>query len=458
MKQLLVRSGKSPFDVVSTAAHLHRDVMGTNVGNLVFSDATFKLLTTPGQTPVSAGLRLESSDRHAAEISDRYDALVVPLANAFRPSYRGALERMATLFEKLTIPVVILGVGAQSGTGYSTDRLAPIEPMVRRFLRAVLERSPSVGVRGEFTASYLKGLGFSDVEVIGCPSMFLHGATLPAPREPAAFGPQTRIAVNFSRAGYTTGKVAEIVGRTFERYQDVRYVAQNLTDAELLFWGDTSVESGETDRFPALRSHPVVAGGHTVVPLDPREWMAELRERDFSFGTRIHGNVVALLAGTPAVVLAHDSRTLELARYFEIPHHLASKVPAGTDPEELYAKADWTPMLAGHAERFARFTRFLAAHGLENTVDHGDGGAAFEERWAARPVIPSLHRWDGGDDGSTGYRVAALRERLLAAETTAAELALRVEALERRVRPVRTVTGLVRRAVRVGRRRLTHGY
>jgi hypothetical protein len=467
VKQLLIRSGKSPLDVVSAAAHLHRDVMGTNVGNLVFSDATFKLLTTPEQTLTSAGMRFDPSDRTAAEISERYDALVVPLANAFRLSFRGALVRLAQLFEKVTIPVVVLGVGAQTGTGYSADRLAPIAPVVRRFVRAALERSPSVGVRGEFTASYLADLGFSDVEVVGCPSMFLHGPTFPVPREPGSFGPGTRLAVNVSGAGYRTGKVATLLARTLERYPDVRYFAQNLRDAELLFWGDTSVEAGVTadggslEEFPLLRSHPLVAGGHTVVPLDPRDWMADLRERDFSFGTRIHGNITALLAGTPAVVLNHDSRTLELCRYFEIPHQLAAKVPAQTDPEDLYAKADYTAMLAGHAERFARFTAFLTAHGLQNTFDHGDAGAAFEARWAARAPIPPLHRWDGQDDGFTQYRIASLRERLTAAETAHADLARRVEQLERPAEPrrpgLRSVADRTRRAVRAVGRRVTLG-
>ena len=68
------------------------------------------------------------------------------------------------------------------------------------------------------------------------------------------------------------------------------------------------------------RSHPFFAERRTRLYADPWPWLADLAAFDFSFGTRIHGNIAALLAGTPAYVLAHDSRTLELARYFEIPH------------------------------------------------------------------------------------------------------------------------------------------
>ncbi|MCZ9346574.1 polysaccharide pyruvyl transferase family protein, partial [Streptomyces sp. TRM76130] len=39
-KRLLLRSGKSPFDVVSVEHALQHDVIATNSGNLIFSDAT----------------------------------------------------------------------------------------------------------------------------------------------------------------------------------------------------------------------------------------------------------------------------------------------------------------------------------------------------------------------------------------------------------------------------------
>ena len=48
MKRILLRSGKSPYDVVGVEEALHRDVIATNSGNLIFSDAAHKILDTPG--------------------------------------------------------------------------------------------------------------------------------------------------------------------------------------------------------------------------------------------------------------------------------------------------------------------------------------------------------------------------------------------------------------------------
>ncbi|NDZ70642.1 polysaccharide pyruvyl transferase family protein, partial [Streptomyces sp. SID10362] len=61
--------------------------------------------------------------------------------------------------------------------------------------------------------------------------------------------------------------------------------------------------------------------------IDPATWISELRPFDFSFGSRIHGNIAALLAGVPSTVLCGDSRTLELCRYFGIPHRKITEVP-----------------------------------------------------------------------------------------------------------------------------------
>ncbi|MFI6350503.1 polysaccharide pyruvyl transferase family protein [Streptomyces sp. NPDC050560] len=421
MKRILMRSGKSPFDVVTHEEYIHRDLLGTNTGNLLFSDSVHKLLTLPGTEVVSNGIRTDTSAERAARINEEYDAFVIPLANAFRTDWKKSLDRLSALVEQLTIPVVVIGVGAQVGEDYATETLRPIEESVKRFVRAVLERSATIGVRGELTASYLKGLGFDAVDIIGCPSMFLHGDTFPAPREPGDFGPGSRIALNLSPDALPVGDVAGLARHAHERFPHLMYYAQNLVDAELLFWGDTSEAEGRHDPFPLQMTHPLFAEDKVRVPVDPATWLAELAGYDFAYGTRIHGNIAALLAGTPAVMLAHDSRTLELCRYFGIPYRLLSETPADIPPEKLYEQADYRELTGGHRERFARMVAFLDRNGLRNTYTHGDRGAAFDARVAALDLPPSIGAWDGSDDGAMRYRISRLRARIAAnAEKTAA--------------------------------------
>ncbi|MEV0689992.1 polysaccharide pyruvyl transferase family protein [Streptomyces sp. NPDC050388] len=392
---------------------IQQDLIGTNTGNLLFSDSAHKMLSAPDTEVVSNGIRTDPSARRAAEINERYDVFVVPLANAFRPSFQGALDRLSTLVEQLTIPVVVFGVGAQTGSDYDTDQLQPLNASVKRFISAVLDRSASIGVRGELTARYLTGLGFpaDRIDIIGCPSMFLYGDTFPAIRA-TELTESSRIALNLSPNAVPVGDISGLARTAWERYPDLLYYAQNLVDAELLLWGDITPENGVEDPFPLQLSHPLMRENKVRMPLDPATWIDELRGRDFAYGTRIHGNIAALLAGTPSVVLTHDSRTLELCRYFDIPHVPLDSLPADTDPRDLYETADYSAMIKNHGERFERITAFLDRNDLRNTYTHGDRGAAFDAQLAALDLPASMPVWDGSDDGHMRYRVSRLRERI----------------------------------------------
>ncbi|MFG2552785.1 polysaccharide pyruvyl transferase family protein [Streptomyces sp. NPDC048581] len=444
-KRLLVRSGKSPYDVVSVEESLHRDVIATNSGNLIFSDATHKILETPHTEVVSNGIRTDVSA--AGRINEEYDAFVVPLANAFRPSFEGQLKRLTRLIGKLRIPVVVVGVGAQAGLGYNAARLKGIEPAVREFVSAVLDRSASIGVRGEFTEKYLKDLGFRDVEVIGCPSLFLYGKELTVTKREPALGAGSRIAVNGSHSAVKSQGLDRVIDRAHARYPHLRFIGQNISDARQLHWRDLSDPNGQVTAMPTHPEHPMYREDKVRVYVDPVTWIDDLRGFDFSFGSRIHGNIAALLAGTPATVLCGDSRTLELCRYFDIPHRRIDKLPEDLDPASLYEEADFGALMSGHHERFERFTAFLDRNGLENTFTHGDGGAAFDERMRSLAFPAGVRPWNDADLTSLTTRFGWLQSRI-------GELALDNDRLRRELSrakggPALPATSVYRRARRV---------
>jgi hypothetical protein len=384
-RRILLRSPKDPFEVVSPSSVLERNLVGGNAGNLVFLQATWKILGVPGVT--IAPDRLETNPRAAGEINERYDAYVIPLANAFRPSFESTLIQMTELIKRLRIPVIILGVGAQASVGYELGRLKPIEPAVRAFVSAVLDRGPSIGVRGELTHSYLRSLGFRDVEVIGCPSMFLHGEDLRVEKRLPRLERDARVSLNVSPYVKAMGS---IVTSHVERYPNLTYVAQDLDTLCLLLWGESPSAAAETNPIPIHLSHPLFRENRVRFYVEPWPWIADLRGCDFAFGTRIHGNITALLAGTPAYVFAHDSRTLELVRYFGIPHRAMSQVPPDVTASDLYDEADYGELNRGHAARFATFRAYLERHGLGDVFTEGDAGRSFDERIARTAFPPGV--------------------------------------------------------------------
>ncbi len=369
MKRLLLRARKDPFEVLTPEASLDRNTIADNSGNLIFSGAAYGILAT-SDTELTAD-RFVIDPGAADRINERYDAYVIPLANAFRVSYEANLIRLTQLISRLRIPVVVLGVGAQSDVRYETDRLRRIEPAVRAFVGAVLDRGPSIGVRGAFTASYLERLGFREVEVIGCPSLFLHGPDLRIEKRLAALDCDARLTLTVSP--YVKA-MWPIVARHVARYPNLDYVAQDLDTLERLLWGGSAP-------WPDIR---------TRIYVDPWPWIYDLRDRDFVFGTRIHGTIAALLAGTPAYVFAHDSRTLELAEYFDIPHRRLTEVSPDVDAAELHAEADFRAFNDGHAARFATFTAYLERHGLEHVFRPEEDPLAFDQRLQATPFPPAV--------------------------------------------------------------------
>ncbi|WP_063763517.1 polysaccharide pyruvyl transferase family protein [Streptomyces sp. NRRL S-646] len=409
-KRILLRSGKSPYDVFPVEEALHQDVIATNSGNLIFSDASHKILETPGTEIVSNGIRTDVAA--AGRINEEYDAFVVPLANAFRPSFEPQLKRLTRLISRLRIPVVVLGIGAQAGLSYNAARLKPMEQSVREFVSAVLDRSASIGVRGEFTEKYLKDLGFSDVEVIGCPSLFLHGKELAVHKRAPELTPRSRIAVNGSHSAVQKQGLDKVIDRAHARYPHLTFIGQNLSDARQLHWRDLSHPNAAVTAIPTHPDHPMYREDKVRVYIDPVTWIDDLRGYDFSFGSRIHGNIAALLAGTPATVLCGDSRTLELCRYFDIPHRRLDRLPPDLDPAQLYEEADFSGLAGGHPERFERFTAFLDRNGLENTFTHGDGGAAFEARMRSLAFPAGVRPWNDADLASLTSRFGWLQSRI----------------------------------------------
>jgi hypothetical protein len=381
MRHVLLRAVKDAFEVVPPETALLRNTIAGNAGNLIFSAASQRILTT-ATTDVTAD-RFVIKPGDAERINERYDAYVLPLANAFRLGYEPMLVRLTALIRRLRIPGVVLGVGSQAGVDNDTSRLAPIEPAVRDFVGAVLDRGPSIGVRGELTHEYLSGLGFRDVEVIGCPSLFMGGDRLSIRPGPPALTAESRLAINVSPY---LARMGPIVARHVARYPDLTYIPQDIDTLELLLWGEPVADARPDDPRPIHPAHPLFRDDKVRFFVDPAPWIDFLATRDFAFGSRIHGTIAALIAGTPAVVLAHDSRTLELARYFEIPHRLLRQVdPATLDAAELYAAADFGPLVDGHAARYGRFVGFLDRHGL----DHVFRSPAPEPDFAARVAATS---------------------------------------------------------------------
>lgn len=381
-----------------------RSADGGNSGNLLFAQSVYKSLLKPGNM-IDAN-EYDPAFANPDAINERYDAFVLPFANAFRPQFEPFLRQYTALIRQLKIPCIVVGVGCQAGLDLAELRGAPIDNSVRQFVSAVLDRSASIGVRGEITQTYLNRLGFQSVDVIGCPSMFLNGRPLRIEKPDTAF--LATVAVNHSPG--TPKSFEDFLGNVLTNYPLGVLVAQESSGAALwsdrmskMDWGGSHFSNEKSNDAP-----PRVNRFTNV-----QDWIAFMKTRDFSVGTRIHGNIAALLAGTPATVVVPDSRTLEICRYHAIPHVLIDTISAETSAVELYRSADFGHANSASERCFERYKTFLKANELDHSfVEHPDV-AKMQRSQPAGPseVAVEMHGTDRARWSDTGNLKESWRYR-----------------------------------------------
>ena len=409
MKRILLRSAKDPFLALSPEASLARNVFASNSGNMLFAEAVHKVLSVPSTEVVSSGFvtdRVDLQSETIGRINEEFDAFVIPLANAFRPSFSNQLRRLTRLIRQLQMPVVVVGVGAQA-TRRAVELPESLQETAKEFLSAVLDKSAKVGVRGEITRRCLAALGFGDehIEVIGCPSLYSSGRDLAVHKSDHGLTRESRIAANLTLSQVNAAK---IMRRAAERYPELIYVPQTINELRMLLWA-VPLPQPLDDHMPATPDDPLYRQDRIRFFLDPLVWHRFLADRDFAFGTRIHGNIAALAVGTPAYLLAFDSRTTELADYHAIPYASAATIAPDTDVAELYDRADFTAFNQRQPEVFDHYLGFLEKNGLAHVHQPGNENPEFDRRLAEVNFPAGVRSLYAGGAESTAMVLDRLR-------------------------------------------------
>lgn len=369
MKKILIRAGMSVFNEYETAEILAKNLIGNNIGNLIFSYSMMRTLMTEDTLIDTIMTTQEKTDEEIDFINSEYDCFVLPLANAFRVSFMKELKIITNLVKKLTIPCIVVGVGIQAGVDENIEKEFEFDQVAKEFVDAVLEKSNKIGVRGEITGRYLTKLGFKkeeDFTVIGCPSMYLHGAKLPELRV-TEITKDSKISLNW-RMGLPN-KVNDFIQKSIQEMSNYQYVPQVLDEIRLMYYGVPFPENKYKNipsMYPASMKHKFYMEDKAVSFMNVKSWMEYLKTKDLSFGTRIHGNIVSILAGTPCLIVASDARVQELAEYHNIPHILYTNIDKDTDLFDLCKETDFSKIYDGHKERFEHFVGFLNENGLDH--------------------------------------------------------------------------------------------
>ena len=296
------------------------NIAGRNTGNLAFRHAVAQHIASPHvHVPWGAD---------PGWVRTVCDLLVIPSANQANPGMD--FGPRADFLEAVDLPCLALGLGAQA-PHLGAEVTFPRGTL--RYLRALSQRSRQIGIRGEYTAEVLAKIGVNNTVVIGCPSHFIN----PLPTLGAVIERKLRHGA-LQHVAVTAGDLAP-AHRKLERklFNWVlrlggAYICQSHVGLVALARNRldeiTIAEVDQIRRYLQRRSarfRPRVkflaaARQRFRVFFDAGAWLEFLTRFDLVIGSRIHGNLLAVQAGTPGICIHHDSRMLELCRTTGMPN------------------------------------------------------------------------------------------------------------------------------------------
>ncbi len=333
------------------------EMMGFNSGNNVFGFALQKMTLTENRCVDM--LPLSYFFNHIEEINEKYEAILYSPANILAPWCKNTgLKYWTDALKVIKLPTYFVGIGTQATDYNNFDFIKEFKEEGYNFIKLLLETGGQIAIRGYFTGEVIKKLGFSehDFSVIGCPSLFMNGANLRIEKKNLQ-NKEIKPIFNGNHFWFT-----DKFHKIFGQYSNSIFICQDLlyrllySPSEL---NDDDADYLRSDLFEWLfKSHRV------RLYCDYLSWQKDIINEKFNFsiGSRIHGNIVSILAGIPSYIDTCDARVREMAEFFDIPHGNISS--ENIDLYKIYQDISFYKFNATFSEKFNNFKKFMNRNGI----------------------------------------------------------------------------------------------
>jgi hypothetical protein len=350
-----------------------------NIGDAFVYDSSLKLLNFDVLDVVKIA---NPTDTDIARYNAEFDYVFLRASNYIHPAMKW--EQAVPVLEKLKIPVVVFGIGAQAPSRGPLTLSAE----TKRVLRLIADSTTSVGVRGAYTAEVLWDIGIKNVRIVGCPTAFRRN------------NPELRIDLppleTVQRVGVTLRRevspaYAQQVGRYLSLHRELVKAMAARFDVELMAQGEVEEKKlvlGTPEQKAAalaqLRARPDAKYyfDETMLALyQTRLFYSDVvadyeqlvRTKDLVLGYRLHGNLMALANGVPAVYFTYDSRTSEFAETFAIPSFdVFADKPFRL--EDFWDQALFEKFNRAFYQRYRDMRDFFIENGIDHKMPKDDAG------------------------------------------------------------------------------------
>lgn len=290
--------------------------VGGNTGNLVFVEGLKRNVDFDYESFLTLEWKKEFLGRENVRA-------IMPAAN-FLSKETKWIENLVPILESTDMSFTLAGLGAQAKLNETpNDVVSKLSTGQKRFFSLVGERACTIGVRGEFTAECLDLLGIENVDIIGCPSFYSCEGHYPLIKKASL----DKVMCTKSGKDIKIHEISEMVNATV--------ISQVNGDDKC---------------------------GCKNIFYDFDEWNKFIQKNDFtfSFGTRFHGNMMALNNGVPTLWIVHDWRTLELAQYLKLPYiNYYQEFQNITKPEQLLDYCDYGELYKSYADLYKNYREFI---------------------------------------------------------------------------------------------------
>ncbi len=371
----LIRGGKLPYEKIPTEDYLSKNIMGSNCGNFMYLHGIVRTLMTDSSVEFrSTHYRYNYSADELKKLNNEIDGFIIPLADAFRDNFINELKGLTRIVKELNCPSYVIGVGVSASAEEKfAEGCFGFEEEAKDFCDAVLEKSGQIGIRGAETGRFLELLGYKEGEhfrVIGCPSLYTFGRHLKI--RDTDKSPGCSCAVNMSHA--FAGR--EFIMQAAKEFRAPVYVPQLVAELQTLYWGTSykdyiaGLECDPNDPlFPSSLKDPFYAEDRVRFFVNVNDWVDFMKTRDLVFGTRLHGNVAAVIAGAPSIIMAKDTRMRELAAFHGLTSVDVNELVNYRDIWELTGSVDFHSPEKKQEGNFDNYLDFLHVNGLKTIYD-----------------------------------------------------------------------------------------
>lgn len=302
------------------------------------------------------------------EINRYFDFIILPMANIFYSGYVEAMQNLTEIFEQITIPIYVIACGVQADNYDCLESvISEIGAVSSKFIHAIYNTGGEFALRGFFTKEFFSKLGFHDAVVTGCPSLYQLGSDFRVSTSKQAFSDLKPV---------FNGRVAPLT-QVLKAYPNSIFIDQCdyyqcLYQPDYLAQTDLRFMANFVERFDRY-SAQLLSEKRIAMIADMNEWSFFLKTNGFnySFGSRIHGTIMAILSGIPSTILCGDSRTREMAEFFDIPNYVThfSHIFSVDELLKLYDQADYTRFNQTFSDKFQYFEKFLSDRGIVSHVN-----------------------------------------------------------------------------------------